>query len=107
MQVLKAGALYFAVVLAAGFVLGMIRVLWVVPRFGERAAELMKAPIMLGVIVLAGYRTVRRLTVSPAHFKRLGIGIVALGPLLGVENRTLRARRVARCRGLVFTVMQC
>jgi hypothetical protein len=38
--ILKAGALYFAVVFAAGFVLGTIRTLWVVPSFGARGAEL-------------------------------------------------------------------
>jgi hypothetical protein len=39
-KVLKAGALYFALVFGAGFVLGSIRVLWLVPRIGERTAEL-------------------------------------------------------------------
>ena len=45
--------LYFALVFAAGFVLGPFRILWAVPRFGERIAALMEAPIMLVVIVLA------------------------------------------------------
>jgi len=31
MQTLKAGVLYFAIVFGAGFVLGPIRILWVVP----------------------------------------------------------------------------
>jgi hypothetical protein len=44
-QVLKAGVLYFALVFAAGFVLGPVRILWVVPRFGTRMAELMEIPI--------------------------------------------------------------
>jgi hypothetical protein len=46
--VVKAGALYFAVVFAAGFALGAIRTRWVAPRAGTRMAELMEAPIMLG-----------------------------------------------------------
>jgi hypothetical protein len=33
MQIVKAGALYFALVFGAGFVLGPIRRLWFVPRF--------------------------------------------------------------------------
>lgn len=33
-QILKAAALYFGLVFGTGFVLGTIRVLWVVPRLG-------------------------------------------------------------------------
>ncbi len=85
MLILKAGALYFALVFTAGFVLGTIRLLWLVPRFGERAAELIEAPIMLGVIVLAAQWTVRYLAVPPSPPKRLGVGFVALGILLAAE----------------------
>ena len=52
MQILKAGALYFALVFGAGFVLGPIRILWVVPHFGTRLAELMETPIMFVVIIV-------------------------------------------------------
>src|SRR5438067_913220 len=41
-QVLKAAALYFAAVFAAGFVFAIVRVLWLVPHFGARAAELLE-----------------------------------------------------------------
>jgi hypothetical protein len=41
MPIVKAGILYFALVFGAGFVLGPIRVFWVVPHLGERTAELM------------------------------------------------------------------
>ena len=53
MQILKAGVIYFAFVFGAGFVLGAIRTLWVVPRVGTRLAELMEAPIMLVVTIIA------------------------------------------------------
>ena len=61
MQILKAGALYFALVFGAGFVLGAIRILWIVPRFGTRIAELMETPIMFVVTILAARWIVRRL----------------------------------------------
>ena len=47
MRIVKAGVLYFALVFGAGFVLGTIRTLWIVPRLGTRMAEMMETPIML------------------------------------------------------------
>lgn len=85
MKVLKAGILYFALVFGAGFVLGPIRVFWVVPRFGERMAELLEAPFMFAVIIVAARWVVRRLVVPPAPSSRLGMGFIAVGLLLAVE----------------------
>jgi hypothetical protein len=45
--VAKAGAHYFAVVFAAGLVLGAIRIRWVAARVGTRMAALMEAPLLL------------------------------------------------------------
>jgi hypothetical protein len=85
MQALKAGVLYFALVFGAGFVLGSIRMLWVVPRFGERIAELMEAPIMLLVIILAARWVARRLALASTPTTRLTVGCVGLGLLLIAE----------------------
>lgn len=85
MQVLKAGAFYFVLVFGAGFVLGPIRILWLVPRVGERTAELMETPIMLVVIVLAARWIARRVAVPPTPSRLLGVGFAALGLLLVVE----------------------
>ena len=85
MQVLKAGVLYFALVFGAGFALGVPRIMWVVPRFGARIAELMETPIMLVVTILAARWTVRRLAVPSAPSNRVGMGCVALGLLLVAE----------------------
>jgi hypothetical protein len=97
MQVLKAAALYFALVFGAGFALGPIRVLWGVPRFGARMAELMEAPIMLAVIYFAADAIVRRLVVPPRPSRRLAIGFLALGLLLVVELTV-----VLKLRGLTI-----
>jgi len=43
MLMLKMGALYFAVVFAAGFILGIICTFWLVPLLGVRLAELFEA----------------------------------------------------------------
>ncbi len=84
-ETLKAGMLYFALVFAAGFVLGTIRTLWAVPRLGVRTAELMEAPIMLGVSILAARWVVRLVGVPPLWPRRLAMGCVALGLMLLVE----------------------
>ena len=85
MQILKAGLLYFALVFGAGFVLGTIRTLWIVPRTGTRLAELMEAPIMLVVTIVAARWVVRRFALPPTVAARLGAGFVALGLLLVAE----------------------
>ena len=85
MQILKAGVLYFALVFGAGFLLGPIRILWVVPRFGTRTVELMETPIMFVVTILAARWIVRRLAVPSTPSSRLGMGCVALGLLLVAE----------------------
>lgn len=95
MQILKAGVLYFALVFGVGFVLGAIRILWVVPRFGARTAELMETPIMFVVTIVAARWVVRRLAVPPKPSNRLGMGCIGLGLML-VAEFTL----VLRLRGL-------
>jgi len=85
-RTLKSGLLYFTLVFGAGFVLGTIRVLWVVPRFGERMAELMETPIMLVVTILAARWVVQRLAVARTAAKRLAVGLVALALLLVAET---------------------
>ena len=85
MLVLKAAGLYFALVFGAGFVLGPIRLLWLVPRFGARTAELMEMPVMLAVIIAAARWIPRRLAVPSAASARLGMGGVALFLLLTAE----------------------
>jgi hypothetical protein len=84
-QILKASSLYFALVFGAGFVLGTIRVLWAVPAFGARTAELWETPIMFAVIILAARWTVRRLAIPIEPARLLAIGFVALSLLLIVE----------------------
>ena len=85
MGTLKAGVLYFALVFGAGFVLAHIRILWLVPRFGARTAELMETPLMLAVIIVAARWVTRRLAPPSTSSKRLGVGLVALGLLLVAE----------------------
>lgn len=85
MQTLKAGVLYFAVVFGAGFVLGPIRIMWVVPRLGTRMAELLEAPIMFVVSAVAARWIIRRFALPPALSQRLAMGGIGLGLMLITE----------------------
>jgi hypothetical protein len=78
------GVIYFSLVFAVGFILGFIRVLWVVPRLGDRAAELIEAPLMLAAIYVSARFITRRFKAS-RNVDLLYSGLVALVLLLVVE----------------------
>jgi hypothetical protein len=77
--------LYFVFVFGAGFLLGPVRILWVVPRLGTRVAELLEAPIMFVITIVAARWIVRRLAVPSTASSRLSMGGIALGLLLIAE----------------------
>lgn len=84
MRPFKAAAAYFGLVFGTGFVLGIVRVTWLVPRWGERAAELAEMPLMLVVIVIAA-RWVVHCAAPRASSAWLGVGFAAVGLLLLAE----------------------
>jgi hypothetical protein len=47
--VVAGGTVYFLIVFGTGFVLGIVRTPWLVPRVGVRWAALLEIPVMLGV----------------------------------------------------------
>jgi hypothetical protein len=95
---LTAAANYFALVFGVGFALGTIRVLWLVPLVGVRAAELIEAPLMLAATVLAARWVVRRYCAGCGSLALLGVGLLAVGLVLvadlavgvGLRGMTLR-----------------
>ncbi|RPH80908.1 MAG: hypothetical protein EHM80_03985 [Nitrospiraceae bacterium] len=84
-QVVKAGVIYFALVFGAGFVLGTIRVLWLVQAVGTRTAELLEMPVMLTVIILLARWVVRHFSMPYAASSRLGMGDMALALILVLD----------------------
>lgn len=92
-RIAAAGAAYFALAFAAGFALGTIRVLAVVPRIGERAAELVEAPLMLAVVVAAARFVVRRFVPGAPAAARLAVGLLGVALLLAVEFTVVLALR--------------
>jgi len=83
-QILKAAGLYFGIVFGAGFVFGIIRVLWVAPHLGVRNAELLEHPLMLVVIFVAANWVVRDVG-GQSSVDSLAIGFIAFGVLLLAE----------------------
>lgn len=85
MRTVQAGMAYFALVFGAGFILGAIRTLVVVPHLGARPAELLEMPIMFLVVVMAARFVVGRFQLPPSARSRLSTGLLALALLLAAE----------------------
>jgi hypothetical protein len=81
----KASVVYFAVVFAAGFVFGTLRVLVLVPLVGERIAVLIELPFMLTVSWLACRSIVTRFSVPTMIGPRLVMGGTAFALLMAAE----------------------
>jgi hypothetical protein len=82
---LRAGLVYFAVVFAAGFLLGTLRVLALVPRVGEELAVVIELPFMLLVSWIACKRLVTRFSVPGGVAARATMGASAFGLLMLAE----------------------
>lgn len=85
MRALTAGALYFAIVFAAGFALGALRTLYVAQRFGELAATLFELPLILLAAWFVSARVAAALRVGRALAPRLAMGATAFALLMAAE----------------------
>ena len=85
MRVLKAGAVYFLFMFGVGWVLGPIRELWAVPRFGRLTGVLLEAVIMLIAMAMSARWVIRRFHVKPKFGSTISIGLVALGIMVPAE----------------------
>jgi hypothetical protein len=84
-KTVQAGLAYFAIVLGAGFVLGTVRVPFLVPRIGERWAELSEMPIMATIIYLAAGFILRRFPEIASSSRSLMAGVLALALTVAAE----------------------
>ena len=97
MQTLKSAAVYFGLVFGTGFLLGIVRVTWLVPHLGERLAELAEMPLMFITIVFAARWTVHRFSLR-TRSASLVTGVAAVALLLIAEFMlaiVLQARSLA------------
>ncbi|MCP9886779.1 hypothetical protein KBY96_02350 [Cyanobium sp. ATX 6A2] len=84
-KTIQAALAYFAMVLGAGFTLGMIRVPFLVPRIGRRWAELAEMPIMTMVIYVAAGVILRQFPEVGSPGRSLFAGVLALGLMIVAE----------------------
>lgn len=82
---IRASFLYFVLVMGAGFLLGSVRVLFVVPHLGERWAELAEMPIMAIVIFVAAGYILRRYPEVQTRGRALVVGFTALALSVSAE----------------------
>ena len=97
MSVIKPAVSYFFLVFLCGFVLGVVREVWMLQWLSQRNAELMEMPVILLVAWLAAtYCVVRPSKIRrDSHF--LLVGLLALILMLGFELTV-----VLGLRGLTF-----
>mgnify|MGYP001025976118 FL=1 len=92
-RILLTGTAYVAAVFAAGFVLGVLRTLVLVPLWGELAAVLVELPLILTIAWLVCTRILRRWPLLPPSAVRMGAIAFLLLMLAEAALSTLLAGR--------------
>ena len=85
MSLLNFGFFYFITVFSAGFILGIFRILLLVPQLGERISELLELPLMAAISFFVARWILRKKSSRTSKLQAFFIGIVALGFLLMAE----------------------
>ena len=85
MHVLIFAVAYFAAVFAGGVVLGVGRVLWLVPAAGERLAELLELPLMVAASYFAASALLARSRRALGTRGALAAGLAALALPVAAE----------------------
>jgi hypothetical protein len=109
-----AGALYFAVMFALGFLLGFIRTVFLEPWLGAAWAVTVEAVPMIAAMIVVAPWAARVFDLPPEVLPRLGMGAVALVLLLLAETaldallrgRLLWAERLHSAAGLIGYALQ-
>jgi hypothetical protein len=83
-RIANAAIVYWAMVFALGFVLGTVRVLWVIPLVGLMPATLLELPIILAASWLAAGWLVRRFGIAGGG-EALAVGALACAILMAAE----------------------
>ena len=90
---LRAGAVYFLLLYALGFLLGAMRELLLAPRLGVVVASALEAIPMLAAIFHFAPLIARRFGIPPKSGGRLLMGVFGLVLLIGADIAMTRAMR--------------
>ena len=93
MRVLLTGIFYVVAVFAAGFVLGVLRTLVLVPLLGALWAVLFELPVILTIAWLLCARILRRWPLPPSAAARMGAVAFSLLMLVEASMSNLMADR--------------
>jgi hypothetical protein len=83
---LRAGFVYFTLVFAAGFILGILRIFVILPRLGPTLAVLIELPVILAICWFGAKWTVEKFAVPAVMADRLVMGIAAFAFLMIAET---------------------
>ena len=89
MRPIKPALIYFILIFATGFTLAMIRIPFLVPRIGERWAELVELPFMVLASFLVARWLVQRFRLVTV-MQCIGTGLPALLMMLSAELAVMR-----------------
>lgn len=85
MRIVGAAAIYFALAFTAGFVLGTLRTLLLLPRTGAAIAVALELPIILIISWWASRYAAGRFAVAHRTMPRLAMGWLAFAMLMAAE----------------------
>lgn len=77
---------YFSVIFALGFVLGAIRVIFIVPHTGALVGVLLELPLMIAASWHAAAFAIRRYAIPPETAPRFLMGMAAFVLLMAAET---------------------
>ena len=89
MRLIKPALIYITLIFATGFALAMIRIRFLVPRLGERWAELVELPLMVLASFLVARWLVQRFGLVTV-VQCIGTGLPALLMMLSAELALMR-----------------
>ncbi len=84
-RAMLAGCSYFGIVFAVGFLLGVLRVLFLIPRLGETAAVLLELPLLLTLSWMVCEWLTAHFDIPTAFSLRLAMGALAFAVLMLAE----------------------